>query len=191
MSLDVGGPVVGDGFVERTESIVVQVAPSYENQKIEEMENFGWSLHGRQEIHERGEAYGRPSYLSDSTYIVKTTVHSYVKLHFVRSLNLPNRDEVRKLEAEYSSLPFPATPSLVAPGCFTAFWLFGIPVSLVMMSEDLSTGLGLLGVYAVFIALGIFWVSGRRKKRKGAQETCIKSLSRANELRLEAQRLLA
>lgn len=54
--------------MERTESIVVQVAPDYENAKIKEMEMFGWNLQCRQEIHEEGEAYGRPSYI-DSTNI--------------------------------------------------------------------------------------------------------------------------
>lgn len=44
--------------MERTESIVVQVSPEYENAKIKEMEMFGWNLQGRQEIHEEGEAYG-------------------------------------------------------------------------------------------------------------------------------------
>lgn len=37
--------------MERTESIVVQVAPDYENDRIKEMGMFGWNLQGRQEIH--------------------------------------------------------------------------------------------------------------------------------------------
>ena len=57
--------------IEKTESTVVQVAPSYENAKIKEMENFGWNLQNRQEIHEEGDAYGGPSVFSDE-YIIKT-----------------------------------------------------------------------------------------------------------------------
>ena len=33
--------------MEQTESVVVQVAPDYENMRIKEMEMFGWNLHGR------------------------------------------------------------------------------------------------------------------------------------------------
>lgn len=36
--------------MERTESTVIQVAPDYENDKIKEMEGFGWNLQGRQEV---------------------------------------------------------------------------------------------------------------------------------------------
>jgi len=86
--------------MERTESKVVQVAPDYENDMIQEMQNFGWNLHGRQEVHEQGDAYGRPS-LSGSEYITTTKVSKYVKLHFTRNLSTPNLDRVRQLEQEY------------------------------------------------------------------------------------------
>lgn len=110
----------------RTESIVVQVAPAYENAKIKEMEMFGWNLHGRQEIHEKGDAYGRPDFLDRSTYLITTKVHHYVKLHFVRSLDLPNLDKIRELENEYRSLSVPRFPSIVPPGGIIGIivWLF-------------------------------------------------------------------
>ncbi len=107
--------------MERTESIVVQVAPDFENFKIKEMESFGWSLSNRQEIHEKGDAYGRPSYISNSTYVIKTTVNKYVKLHFVRNLGLANLDKVKSLESEYFNLPIPEFPSLV-PFLYLIFW---------------------------------------------------------------------
>ncbi len=111
--------------MERTESFVVQVAPNYENEKIKEMETFGWNLQGRQEMHEEGDAYGSPSenLLGGSTYVIKTTVKHYVKLHFVRSLSLPNLDRIKPLEAEYFGLPFPEFPRL-APGgiLLILFW---------------------------------------------------------------------
>ena len=112
--------------MERTESIVVQVAPDYENAKIKEMEMFGWNLQGRQEIHEEGEAYGRPSYIDSSEYLIKTTVYHYVKLHFTRSLSLPNLERIKELEAQYFSLPFPKFPRLFPPGGIFGFilWLF-------------------------------------------------------------------
>jgi len=108
--------------MERTESTVVQVAPDYENAKIEEMQMFGWSLQSRQEIHEEGDAYGRPSFLFDDEYIVKTKVYHYVKLHFVRSLGLPNLHEIRQLESKYFG-PEPSFPRLVpGGGCLLLFW---------------------------------------------------------------------
>ena len=112
--------------MERTESIVVQVAPDYENVKIKEMEAFGWNLQGRQEIHKEGEAYGRPSYIDSSEYIIKTTVYHYVKLHFVRNLSLPNIERIKALEARYFGLPFPNFPRLVPGGWFLLmfWWLF-------------------------------------------------------------------
>lgn len=95
--------------MERTESNIVQVAPDYENEKIREMEAFGWSLQNRQEIHEQGDAYGRPS-LIGSDYIIKTSVQKYVKLHFARSLSLPNLDAIKALEAQYNNLSYPDFP---------------------------------------------------------------------------------
>lgn len=87
------------------------------------MEQFGWSLQGRQEIHEEGDAYGRPSYLSDNTYVIKTKVSHYVKLHFVRSLALTNLPSIKSLEQQYFSIPFPEFPRLL-PGGFALiiFW---------------------------------------------------------------------
>lgn len=112
--------------MERTESVVVQVAPDYENEKIKEMEIFGWNLQGRQEIHEEGEAYGRPSYIDSNEYLIKTTVYRYVKLHFKRSLNLPNLEKIKELEEQYYSLSFPKFPHLFPPGGIWGFtlWLF-------------------------------------------------------------------
>jgi len=113
-----------------------------------------------------------------------------VKLHFNRPINLSCRDQIRAIEAEYFDLPFPEQPSLKGPGCFTIFWLFGIPASFVMMSEDLASGLGALLFYSVFIGLGLFWIKTRIAKRKSAQEACLASLNRAQELREEARQLL-
>jgi len=78
--------------MERTESVVVQVALGYENGKIQEMQMIGWNLQGRQEIHEDGDDYEQLGYVS---------------LHFTRSLSLKNPDKVKHIEAAYFSLPFP------------------------------------------------------------------------------------
>ena len=144
--------------MERTESVVVQVAPQYENEKISEMQMFGWNLQGRQEVQQQGEAYGRPSYLDSGTYVIKTTVYNYVKLHFVRSLAFPNLDQIRQIEAEYFNLPFPPPVGFKLPGCFTAFFAVGVLVAapMMMVGEGVLQGLGALAVYGAFVALGIY-----------------------------------
>src|SRR5215467_12299305 len=117
--------------MERTESTVIQVAPDFENQKIKEMETFGWSLHGRQEIHQEGDAYGRPTYMDSSTYVVKVKVSHYVKLHFVRALSLPNIQSIKQLETEYNNLTLPRLPGLGWPIGITAFFSFGVIFAMV------------------------------------------------------------
>jgi len=168
--------------MERTESTVVQVSPTFENDKIQEMQRFGWNMQGRQEIHEEGEAYGRPSFISDSTYVVKTTVKHYVKLHFVRSLNLPNLERIKKIEAEYSALPFPAPPPLGWPIGLAIFFSFGI-----VMTLSFATDFGGVVLFGGFLALCVWWASKRMTARSRAQETCSASAGRARTLLAEAE----
>lgn len=109
--------------MERTESKIVQVAPSYENNKIQELQVFGWNLHGRQEIHEEGDAEGGPDLIGNG-YTITTKVNKYVKLHMIRSMEEPNLARIRQLEAEYNAMPRPKFPALV-PGGFPLvfFWI--------------------------------------------------------------------
>jgi len=181
---------------DRMESTVVQVAPSYENDKIQEMQMFGWNLQGRQEIHEEGnaETHGRPSYVSSNTYVVKTTttVKQYVKLHFTRSLNLPNLDQVKQIEAEYLSLPFPGPGSLVGPIVLMGLiGIGGVYPAFARMGHNVARGLGELVFWGVFIALGYLWLTTRLKKRRQAAATCAKSAARMQELRAALSPLTA
>lgn len=167
--------------MERTESIVVQVAPDYENTKIKEMEMFGWNLQSRQEIHEEGEAYGRPSFLDSDEYIIKTKVSHYTKLHFVRSLSLPNLDQIKRIESEYFSLPFLSPPSWKGPIIFIAAWLLVIGPVLTAIIASVAEMLGVV-LYFVGIALGSLWIYSTVKKRKAARQSCEQSAHRAREL---------
>ncbi len=178
--------------MERMESSVVQAAPSYENDKIQEMQGFGWSLQGRQEIHEEGEAYGRPSYLSEftGTYVVKTKVSQYVKLHFVRSVGMPNLDQIKRLEAEYFNLPFPQSASFTGPGCFTAFGAVGVLVGLLGLFAKEGPPAGLLVLYVPWVLLGVYWIKSRSAKRKAARETVQQSVKRMEEIRAQVASLL-
>jgi hypothetical protein len=59
----------GGNKMERTESIVIQVAPSYENTMIKEMEMSGWNLQSRQATHKEGESFGSTSTVSNFNVI--------------------------------------------------------------------------------------------------------------------------
>ncbi len=200
--------------MERTESLVIQVAPSFENQKIAEMEMFGWNLQGRQEIHEAGDAYGAPSFFDSNTYVIKQRVSQYVKLHFVRSLSLPNIDEIKQLELEYFNLPFPAPPSQKWPiGCIAIalVWLLCVGCAAIgmigMAVTESSSGNGipdigqtLLGfifmiggnVILSLAALvpGIFWYRSNEKKRKESNLICEQSASKAKDIVAQVKLLL-
>lgn len=165
--------------MERTESTVIQVAPQYENEKIREMEAFGWNLQGRQEIHQEGDAYGRPSF-TGSSYIIEVKVSHYVKLHFIRSLSLRNLPQIRETEAQYSNLAFPRVPSFTAPTIFTALGAFGV-------LGGISSGMGfVIFGYFVWASLGVLWLVARSKKRQNAKALIEQSSAKAQELRNRA-----
>ena len=173
--------------MERTESAVVQVAPNYENEKIQEMQGFGWSLQGRQEMRVEGDAYGRPSYLDSTTYLIKTKVSHYVKLHFIRSLSIANLERIRALEAEYNSLPFPSPASLKGPGCLT---VFGVLAVLSGVLQFRTVGVFGLIVYGAILVAGILWFQSASKKSSAARDICAASAQRMQEIRLEVKPLL-
>lgn len=176
--------------MERTESTVVQVAPDYENEKIQEMQAFGWSLQGRQEIHARGDVEGRPAILSNS-YVITTTVHHYVKLHFVRSLIIPNLERIRALEAENRSVLFLSPPTLTAPGCLIAFFAFGVVATLAAIGDPKSPGAFGVVMSATFVAIGVYWLRARMKTRSSALANNRESLQRMASLRQTATELLS
>jgi len=100
----------------RTESVTFQVHPNDEQEMINLMQQFHWSLLSSQEIKtvdNRLESRG------DSIYQVTKSEH-YIKLTFSRELDLPNLNEIRKLEQAYFSLPVPKYPKLF-PG---TIWLY-------------------------------------------------------------------
>lgn len=176
--------------MERTESIVIQVAPAYENAKIKEMEMFGWNLQGRQEIHEEGDAYGKPSWLDKSEYVIKIKVSHYVKLHFTRGLSFPNLDKIKQIESEYFSLPFPKPPSLTWPVILTAWPALTIPVAIGTAIKEPAGGLVALIICIVWAALGYRWIRSRAKRRKEGVKTCEQSLHRMEELKTQLNLLL-
>lgn len=159
--------------MERTESIVIQVAPSYENQKIKEMEMYGWNLQGRQEMHEEGDAYGSPSAFGNS-YVIKTKVSHYVKLHFVRSLNLPNLDKIKRIESQVNNLPFPEIPPTKK---------FMWPIILILIGViNLTNPDGGIPAFFIFALGGGYWLYAVNKKRQANTSICQNSLIRQGHL---------
>jgi hypothetical protein len=79
--------------MEQIESVIIQVSPDFENNKIAEMRRFGWNLQSRQEVvghlreadtPDNAPAAGRgtmESATSKRTY----KYDQYVKLYFVRA----------------------------------------------------------------------------------------------------------
>lgn len=183
--------------MEQTESVVVQVAPDSENDKIAEMEHFGWSLQSRQEVigHLREAetpdnllaAVGRG--MKEGATGKKTYEYDhYVKLHFGRAKSLPGINKLRALEVEYSALPFPPSPGgLLWPVLFT---LMPIPGGIAMISDPLGKqgSPGLLGliVVAAWIALGVYWIKKRTRKRAEVAAVRARSYNRAQEILAEA-----
>lgn len=92
----------------RTESVSFQVHPNNEQAQIDLMQKFHWSLLTTQEIKTIDNHLERRG---DDIYQVTNSEH-YVKLTFNRSLDLPNLNDVKRLEQQYNSLPYPTYPKL-------------------------------------------------------------------------------
>jgi len=178
--------------MERTESIVVQVAPGYENDKIKEMQLFGWNLQSRQEIMGHLQEAETPDNLfvaigrgmKEGATGKKTYEYDhYVKLHFVRDLNLPNLSEIKKLENEYYNLHYPVMPSLTGP-----IILLGLGV--LSFIDVLGGNINLIVGSIFFLAIGSIWMNSRIKKRKVAIETRKQSEQRGHGIGEQLSQLM-
>jgi len=178
----------------RTESTVLSVGPSSENECIKEMETFGWNLHSRQEVlgHLRvaeapdrlGQAIWRGA-VEGATGKKTYEYDHYVKLHFTRNLNTPRLEEVKALEAEYFGLPYPQGPSLTWPVILTGFFAIGVLLTLFG-----GIPLQFLLEYLPLAGLCAWWTSKRLKRRRAATEACEQSVGRAQKIRAQVQVLI-
>lgn len=187
--------------MERFESKIIQVAPGLENYQIKEMELFGWSLQSRQDIQEQGLAYTRRDYFDKELYITEQEVEHYVKLHFIRSLSLPNLDRIRKIELEYFNLPFPfpeADDEGAKLGCFFFSMLLGLWGFYMFSHMSAKSDMDRLPGYlfsALFVIVGIFILKSilsneGRKAANAAKAICLSSHQRRKELKAELKSLL-
>jgi len=110
----------------RTESISIQVHPKDEQEQINVMQKFHWSLLSSQEVKTVDSHLERRG---DTIYSV-TNAENYVKLVFSRDLDLPNLGEIKRIEQAYFSLPLPKFPKLFPGGLgiwiVLAFFTVGI-----------------------------------------------------------------
>ena len=161
--------------MERTESKIVETTPQDENDVIQNLQSFGWNLQSRQELRFEGNSRTTPDMLSGfggiESYTTITEIHHYVKLHFVRSVNTPNLDEIHNLENEYFSLSIPDKPKLFPIG----LWLW-IILSLIY-------GIGLV-IYAFY-----YFLSYKPSLEKW-NEYAYATIKRANEIEQEIPVLL-
>jgi hypothetical protein len=161
--------------MERTESKIVETAPQDENDVIQNLQSFGWNLQNRQELRFEGNSRTTPDMLSGFGGIESSTttteIHHYVKLHFVRSMNIPNLDEIHDLENEYFNLSIPDKPKLFPVG----LWLW-IILSLIY-------GIVLV-IYAIYYLLS--YKPSLEKWNMYARAT----IKRANEIEQEIPVLL-
>jgi hypothetical protein len=121
----------------RTESISFQVHPNDEQEQINLMQQFHWSLLNSQEIKTVDSHLERRG---DDIYSVTNAEH-YVKLTFSRELDLPNLNEIKRLEQAFFALPVPKYPKLF-PG---TIWLY--------LVLSLFYGAGIV-IWALYFFLG-------------------------------------
>lgn len=128
----------------RTESKSIQVHPRNEQAQIDLMQKFHWSLLNSQEIKtidNHMETRG------DDLYQVTNTEH-YIKLTFSRDLELPNLNEVKRLEQEYFSLRYPTYPK-----AFTGLMAFGLVILFAVIASSINGALAFIvvaGAYAAY-----------------------------------------
>lgn len=107
----------------RTESISFQVHPAHEQEQIDLMQKFRWSLLGTQEVRTSdSHLETRTNIFGEKELLSVTESAHYVKLSFSRDLGDPGLPAVKKLEQEFFALPRADRPSLF-PGTIL-LWLF-------------------------------------------------------------------
>ncbi|MCL0046559.1 hypothetical protein M1N18_01075 [Dehalococcoidales bacterium] len=127
----------------------------------------------------------------------------HVKLHFARSLALPNLDRVREIESEYFNLPFPLPTSRPTSalgklgdiagdiGCLLFICLMCMPLFVIGIGY-LGKG-DISGLFAILFAIGLatpglLFLRWTRKKRRKAEEARREEEERAWQIRQQSQR---
>lgn len=105
----------------RTESKSMQVHPDNEQELIELMQKFHWSLLSSQEVRTK-DSHLEENWSGDKIMSV-TETENYIKLVFSRDLELSNLREIKEIENKYFSLPLPEYPKLFPVSIW--MWVIG------------------------------------------------------------------
>ena len=154
--------------MDRTESKSIQVHPSDEQQQIDLMQKFHWSLLGSQDVKTKDSHLEQRG---DSIYSVTETEH-YVKLTFTRDVALPHLENIKALENEFFALPEPTDPPIIPLGCFGG---------IVLGALTLLYGLGLL----IYLLYYLLYYSPNKAEAARMREECER---RKQEILKEVQR---
>jgi len=158
----------------RTESITIQVHPNDEQSQINLMQRFHWSLLSTQEIKTIDHHLERRG---DKIYQV-TNSERYIKLAFSREVDLPNLQQVKRLEQEYFSLPSPAHPGS-ALGVVLAILVLAI-----LGSATKNFGVGFIFAIGAYVAY-YFYVY--LPKKRAADQTATEIANRRHGILRELE----
>jgi hypothetical protein len=106
----------------RTESKTLTCHPRDEQEIINAMQQFHWSLLNSQDVKTVSTGLQKGSWGDDNIYSVTKTVH-YVKLAFSRDVDMPHLNEIKKLESAYLGLPSPLYPNFLIHFVLCAVWM--------------------------------------------------------------------
>ena len=151
------------------ESKVVQVAPSYEDETIDEYQTFGWELRSSQTIDKQD------SHLENQfgTIYSVTETEKYVKLTFRRNKKMLNYEKLVELENRYHSTKdfyIPSEPSQ---------WKKIAGICLICFSVAMFRFLFVMGLFVM--AGGIFLIYSHNKAKKEYERDYDKYVSASNE----------
>ncbi len=150
----------------RTESFTIQVHPKDEQEQINLMEKFHWSLLSTQEMKTKD---SRLELRGNDLYSVTETEH-YVKLAFSRDVDNPHMATLKRLESEYFSFKYPKFPKLIP-----IHWGLWAVAAMIW-------GLGIAGWVAYFFLL-------YKPKKAAADLALMQAQRRQNEILNEVARL--
>ena len=188
----------------RTESKVLTCHPRDEQEVIDAMQKFHWSLLNTQEVNVVDSHLQKGSWGDDNIYSVTKKAH-YVKLSFYREIDMPHLNEIRKLEAAYLGLPSPQYPSFLihlvlcvvlvligelamavcTTGVVNDFLLFGAHE---LIPAVLLIGIGIGIVVAVVIWRWYWHCSSYRRKRDAAKQIAESNAQRRKEILAEVEK---
>ncbi len=152
------------------EGKVAKVSPEFEQFTIDANQKFGWEVVGAQEVFSQ---VSRQEARSDGVYsVVQST--NFVRLLFKRDTKMPHYKEIKALEEEFDSIPYPKKKKLSAGWAFLNVMLFlsavifiavGIVVGNQRNTGDVGTPLLIIGVCSAVLWIISLAICSHKKKK--------------------------